>query len=104
MANAVPRSITRSDPSQVSIEWDDGSTSRFTARELRQMCPCARCIDELTGALILNREAVPEDLTQTNLRLVGNYAITLSFSDGHDTGIYPFTMLRARAADEGHAG
>jgi len=101
MANAVPRSITRSDPRQVLIEWADGSTSRFTARELRQMCPCARCIDELTGSVILDRGAVPEDLTQSNLRLVGNYAVTLSFSDGHDTGIYPFTMLHARVGDAG---
>ena len=25
---------------------------------------------------------------------VGNYAIRLGFDDGHDTGIYPFVMLR----------
>ena len=99
MATAQPRTITRSDPSQVVIEWADGSTSRFSARELRQMCPCARCIDELTGALILERERVPEDLTQSNLRLVGNYAVSMSFSDGHDTGIYPFPMLREHVAD-----
>lgn len=27
--------------------------------------------------------------------LVGNYAIRLRWTDGHDTGIYAFTILRA---------
>jgi DUF971 family protein len=29
------------------------------------------------------------------VNLVGNYALHFSFSDHHDTGIYPFTLLRA---------
>jgi DUF971 family protein len=26
--------------------------------------------------------------------MVGNYAIALRFSDGHDTGIFPYRFLR----------
>ena len=38
--------------------------------------------------------SVPTDLTQSGVELVGNYAISIRFSDGHQTGIYPFRMLR----------
>jgi DUF971 family protein len=38
--------------------------------------------------------SVPAGLTQSDLRFVGNYAVALQFSDGHNTGIYPFRYLR----------
>lgn len=91
---AHPRTITRSDPTQVVIEWDDGDETRFTAAELRSICPCAQCVDELTGIRRHDPDSVPEALVHEDVRLVGNYAITLRFSDGHSTGIFPFTMLR----------
>ncbi len=37
-------------------------------------------------------EAQP--LRVTGMQPVGNYAYTIAFSDGHDTGIYDFTLLR----------
>ena len=37
----------------------------------------------------------PPSMTIGNAALVGNYAIRLVWTDGHDTGIYAFTMLRA---------
>jgi DUF971 family protein len=96
---ARPRTITRSDPSRIVIEWEDGVRSDFPAARLRAICPCARCVDELTGRRVHDPRTVPADLTQTETRLVGNYGIALRFSDGHDTGIYPFTMLRENDPD-----
>jgi DUF971 family protein len=96
VASSSPRAITRSDPSRLAIEWDDGTSTVYTAAQLRRLCPCARCVDELTGALLLDPGGVPDDLTQVDVRLVGNYALTVRFADGHDTGIFPFPMLRER--------
>ncbi len=92
--SARPRTITKSDPSRIVIEWDDGERSVYTAARLRELCPCARCVDEATGRRIHDPRSVPAELTQSETRLVGNYGIALRFSDGHDTGIFPFTMLR----------
>ena len=36
-----------------------------------------------------------EPLTAVDLELVGNYAMRISFSDGHDTGIYSWVYLRS---------
>jgi DUF971 family protein len=88
-----PRKITRSDPRRISIEWGDGTLSDFTAPTLRSLCPCAACVDELTGVRRLDPATVSPDLTQVEVRLVGNYALAIRFSDGHGTGIYPFAML-----------
>ncbi|MCY2960047.1 MAG: DUF971 domain-containing protein [Planctomycetota bacterium] len=95
-----PSVVRRSDPARVEIEWTDGGQSAFTAAALRRACPCARCVNELTGVRTHDPASVPDDLTQSNLRLVGNYALSMTFSDGHHTGIFSFGFLR-RLTPEG---
>ena len=51
-------------------------------------------MDELTGRRILRPEDVPEDAHPTAIHYVGRYALQFVWSDGHDTGIYPFDYLR----------
>ena len=94
MPSNQPVVIERSDPTRLRIEWADGHETVYTPSELRRICPCASCVNEVTGVRMLDPESVPGDLTQADLRMVGNYAIALRFSDGHDTGIYPFRFLR----------
>jgi DUF971 family protein len=89
-----PTVIRRTDPARVEIEWDDGHKSVFTAAELRGLCPCAQCVDELSGVRRHDPRAVAPDLEQSNVQMVGNYAISMRFSDGHHTGIYTFAFLR----------
>ena len=96
MSNAEPRVITASDPARLVIDWADGERTIFSAAQLRASCPCARCVNELTGVRMHDPASVPADLAQNEARLVGNYALAFRFSDGHDTGIYPFAMLRAQ--------
>ncbi len=105
MSSAQPRMITKSDPRQVTIAWTDGHTTVYTAPELRALCPCARCIDELSGVRTHDPRSVPHDLLTEDVRLVGNYAISIRFSDKHDTGIYSFPMLRENdPAEPGERG
>ena len=89
-----PLQIRRRDPAWIVIEWADGHESRFSVPELRRSCPCAACVSELTGQRILDPASIPDDLIQQDVRLVGNYAITIHFSDGHQTGIFTFNALR----------
>jgi DUF971 family protein len=89
-----PLVIRRSDPRRLEVEWADGHTTTYATRELRGLCPCARCVNEVTGVRMHDPSAVAEDLEHSDVRFVGNYALTLRFSDGHDTGIFPFRFLR----------
>ncbi len=47
-----------------------------------------------TGERLLDPKSIPEDLSVTEMHLVGNYGVGIHFSDGHTTGIYRFRELR----------
>ncbi|MGD9589822.1 MAG: DUF971 domain-containing protein [Pyrinomonadaceae bacterium] len=96
MAIEPTRIIEESD-SELTIEWSDGPTSGYTAAALRRACPCAGCIDEWTGEKRLDDGSVAEDITFRHTSIVGRYALNFHFSDGHDTGIFSFALLRKLA-------
>ena len=57
--------------------------------------------DELdTNPLAILPKSKDGELVIENVELVGNYAIKISFSDGHATGIYTWEYLRSLASDE----
>ena len=93
-ASIQPRVIRKSDPARIEIEWMDGRRTVYSAGELRSLCPCAQCVDELSGVRTHDPSSVPSDMRHEDVKLVGNYALTLRFSDGHHTGIYTWPMLR----------
>ena len=90
----MPREITRANQHDLKIIWRDGHESVYPARELRLKCPCAGCVDEFTGVVRLITSTIPDDVHPLKVELVGRYAITIPWSDGHRTGIYSFEMLR----------
>ena len=77
----------------LEISWSDETPRRYDAKRLRCECRCAGCVDERTGVRTLDVNSVPDDIGMTDIELVGNYALKLSFSDGHDTGIYTWDRL-----------
>lgn len=90
----IPKEISYVNQYDIKITWNDGHESIYPARELRLDCPCAKCIHEMTGEKILNPETVPQTIQPTNMSLVGRYAISITWSDGHQTGIYAYDYLR----------
>ncbi len=82
------------DGARLAISWQDGHESVYTPRYLRLLCPCAGCIDEMTGRPILDPRSVPHDVYPLAIDYVGRYALCFSWSDGHDTGLYTFEQLR----------
>ena len=90
----IPHAIRRQDDGLV-ITWAEGDAGRHVdARTLRLACPCAACHDEMTGAPLLDADRVPQDIRPISVALVGTYGVKVSWSDGHDTGIYTFALLR----------
>lgn len=83
------------DATGLRLQWADGCVQHLAPRDLRIACPCAQCRDEVTGKRLLDLATVPLDIRLTRIWSVGNYALGLAFSDGHDTGIYTFKSLRA---------
>ena len=84
----------------LQLRWMDDVAQTLAARDLRIACPCAKCRDEMTGARLLDPDTVPIDIRITRIWSVGNYALGMAFSDGHDTGIYTLKSLRAMPGAE----
>ena len=82
------------DGTRLRIEWGDGASSELEPRTLRLHCPCAGCVDEMTGVPTLRPESVDEGVYPTAIHYVGRYALQFVRSDGHSTGIYTFDYLR----------
>lgn len=83
----------------LTVEWTDGSTSYYSIAYLRRMSPSAD-MRELREQMkknpltVLPSRGSSGELTATHAELVGNYAIKIRFSDGHDTGIFSWEYLR----------
>lgn len=85
---------------QLQIAWSDGIQTTSALRELRAKCPCASCREKRkqdspkTDILPVIAPNETEPLRLVGMKPVGNYAYTLSWNDGHDTGIFSFDLLR----------
>ena len=90
----MPVEIGRANQHDVKITWQDGHGSVYPARALRLACPCAGCVDEMTGRVRLLAAGIPDDVHPVAIQIVGRYAVNVRWSDGHDTGLYAFDRLR----------
>ena len=89
----------------VDVTWADGHASHYEFAYLRDECPCATCNDAREKKASLG-EMTSSFKTSTALPMfkpkpraqaatvVGNYAVQISFTDGHSTGIYSYDHLR----------
>ncbi len=79
----------------LTIAWSDGHRSTYAWQMLRIHCPCARCKGELGyRPPRLTEQDIPATIRAMGMSRVGAYALRFSWSDNHDTGLYPFNLLR----------
>ena len=93
----VPRHLELERDRGLRIEWSDGRSSYLPVALLRKMSPSAET-KKLREEMASNPLAVLPSSGGGQLRaedaeLVGNYALCIRFSDGHDTGIYTWVYL-----------
>lgn len=96
-----PRKLDLKRDRGLAVEWADGSTSYYSIAYLRRMSPSAD-MRQLREEMAKNPLTVLPTgggggggpLTAVSAELVGNYALKIKFSDGHETGIYSWQYLR----------
>ena len=81
----------------LEISFDDGNVFKLPSEYLRVYTPSAEAIGHAPGqeTLQLNKETV----SISEIKPIGNYAICLVFSDGHDSGIYTWDLLYKLGAE-----
>ena len=95
-----PKHIDLKKDKALTIHWSDGRVSIYPIAHLRRLSPSADA-RELRKEIASNPLTVlpagqgsQDPLTALGIDMVGNYAIQIRFSDGHETGIYTWTYLR----------
>jgi DUF971 family protein len=94
-ASEPPEAIDVTAAREVEFTWPGGVKVAVPSRQLREGCPCAGCVEEFTGRKLLDPATIPADIRPDRIEPVGNYAIRIVWSDGHDTGLYTWQTLRA---------
>jgi DUF971 family protein len=74
----------------MEIVFADGHVGQYPHEALRGYCPCAQCQGH-NGPI---RFVPGGNLELSEISEVGNYALSLTWGDGHRTGIYSFRYLR----------
>jgi DUF971 family protein len=92
-----PRGANRSE-----IDWHDGTVSLYPHHVLRGLCPCAQCQGHQGPIRWVSsvESASPLALEIRTLESVGNYALAVTWGDGHSGGIYSFAYLKRLAEFE----
>lgn len=96
-----PRKLDLVKDKGLHVEWPDGRVSYYTIAYLRRMSPSAEsrqlreemARNPLTVLPSGGAPASSSPLLAESAEFVGNYALRIRFSDGHDTGIYSFAYL-----------
>jgi DUF971 family protein len=82
----------------LQISFEDGTIVQLPAELLRVESPSA----EVQGHREAERKLISgkRDVAITGIEPTGNYAIRLTFSDGHDTGIFSWDYLQLLGRDQ----
>ena len=94
-----PEHIAISKSKGVKIDWKDGHHSDYGLTHLRDKCPCATCTGAHGTPPRQPEGNTPFPMFKPALKMlgvepVGNYAIRINWSDGHNSGIYTWDHLR----------
>ena len=95
-----PEAIDVAADGAIRIQWPGEPWVTIPAARLRDLCPCAECVEEGTGRKILDPATIPADIRPRSISQVGNYAVQIAWSDGHSTGLYTWEALREAAVRE----
>jgi DUF971 family protein len=79
------------DKKTLDVTFDGGKTVSLGAELLRVESPSAEVQGHGVGQKTTPRSK--QDVRITGIEPVGNYAVRLTFDDGHDTGIYSWDIL-----------
>jgi Mrp family chromosome partitioning ATPase/DUF971 family protein len=86
------------DAKTITLTWPDGESATVSNAALRRACTCALCVDEMTRKPLLDPKSIPMDIHAEKVGVIGNYAILVDWSDGHNTGFFPYSTIRELAA------
>ena len=99
MEQPTPLEAHFADATTLVITWSDRRILHHPAHIVRAKCPCANCKEDDSAA----DPSTHASVSFLSVDEIGNYALQIGFSDGHNLGIYPFERLQATGYAPGQA-
>ncbi len=97
----TPLSLDLKRDEALTVRWSDGRVSVYPIGLLRRMSPSAEAKawrdEQAKNPLAVLPDAAARQsgpLTAESAELVGQYALRITFSDGHSSGLYSWDYLR----------
>ncbi len=85
--------VTTFDAAYVILSWTDGRQVRVSNRDLRLSCSCALCLEDARSKKTLQERKIRPDIAPRLITPLGNYAVNITWNDGHSSGIYPYQNI-----------
>ncbi|MEZ6047886.1 MAG: DUF971 domain-containing protein [Planctomycetaceae bacterium] len=85
--------------SSMEIVWSPEKVDRLPFQFLRGSCPCANCVNEMTGVRMVGPDKIDSNIQPVKMGFSGNYALTIEWSDGHHTGLYTWDYLESLCSE-----
>ena len=99
MNSPVRINLTRN--KSILIRWDDLSETNIQLDKLRELCPCATCKTERERQSNSYKPIFNQNqITVKSMAPVGNYALGITWNDGHNTGIYEYSYLKILSSNK----
>src|SRR3954451_21783425 len=97
-SSLCPLSLKKEGEDRLVIQWSDGHRGELTWASLRNESPCAGCREERLQPPNPLRVLKPSELAPLRpvaIAPIGYYAYKITWSDGHDSGLFTLEALRA---------
>jgi DUF971 family protein len=92
----VPVAVDVDRAGGVHLAWEDEPATDVDLETLRQRCPCAECRNRREhGEAVWPTASSPRPLRIDDAEIVGGYGLSVTWNDGHRTGIYSWELLRS---------
>lgn len=81
----------------IVLAYENGEQHVLPPASVRRACRCALCVDEMTGQPRIRPEDIDDKVFPRAMQPMGNYAVAVAWSDGHESSIYPYEALKELA-------
>lgn len=89
------KKIYQIDSDSFEITWSDDKVKRYFLKDIQSRCPCAQCVDEMTGIRAAKGGHQKEAVRARRITSVGRYGLRIQFASGCSTGIYSYDFLHS---------
>jgi len=101
MTNPKPTAFSADrEASKLTVKWNTGEVAKYPFDLLRNSCPCANCrgghdnmVKEPNASMFVIPLMDVNKAKLSDISLVGNYAISILWEDGHKDGIFNWGYL-----------